>query len=82
MASIRALPASGAVLLDARDEGRAMRVSWHHDRGLAVLSIWRAGTCVASFQLDSEDVPALVDSLVRGLAGAPSRHMTGTHQAS
>ena len=68
MASIQALPASGEVFLDARDEGRAMRLSWHHDGDLAVLSIWRAGTCVASFQLSRDEIPALVETLVRGLA--------------
>lgn len=82
MASIRVHPASGDVLLDARDDGRAMRLSWHPDRDLAVLSIWRGATCVATFQLEREDVPALVDSLVRGIAGTTPGRMTGTHQAS
>jgi hypothetical protein len=82
MASIPALPASGDVFLDARDQGRAMRVSWHHDGDLAVLSIWRAGTCVASFQVGRNDVPALVESLVRGLAGHRSQWETRSNQAS
>lgn len=68
MASIHALPASGEVFLDARDEGRAMRVSWHQDGELAVLSIWRAGQCVATCRLGRDEVLDLVDSLVRGLA--------------
>jgi hypothetical protein len=68
MGSIQALPARGEVFLDARDDGRAMRVSWHHDGGLAVLSIWRGPTCVASFQLAREEIPSLIDTLVRGLA--------------
>ena len=69
MADVHALPAHGEVFLDARDDGRAMRVSWHSENGgLAVLSIWRAGTCVATFQLGREDVPELIDTLVRGLA--------------
>ena len=78
MASIHALPADGDVFLDARDEGRAMRLSWHSEGGgLAVLSIWRAGTCVATFQLRREDVPDLVDTLVRGLAEDQARLGSG-----
>ncbi|MFL6107180.1 MAG: hypothetical protein ACJ72D_11560 [Marmoricola sp.] len=82
MASIHALPADGDVFLDARDQGRAMRLSWHSESGgLAVLSIWRAGTCVATFQLAREDIPGLIDTLVRGLAEDRARFHTG-HQAS
>jgi len=68
MAGIVALPVRGDVFLDARDEGRALRLTWHHERELVVLSLWRDDACVASFQLAKEDVPAMVDSLVRGLA--------------
>jgi hypothetical protein len=82
MAEIHALPASGDVFLDARDQGRAMRLSWHHDGRLAVMSIWRAGTCVASFQLGGNDVPAFVESLVRSLADQQVRSATHPNQAS
>lgn len=82
MASIHALPADGDVFLDARDQGRAMRLSWHSESGgLAVLSIWRAGTCVATFQLGREDIPGLIDTLVRGLAEDRAGLHAG-HQAS
>lgn len=81
MTNIHALPASGDVFLDARDEGRAMRVSWHDEGGVAVLSLWRAGTCVASFQLARDEIPALVESLARGLADN-AHWSAGAHQAS
>jgi hypothetical protein len=45
-----------------------MRVSWHPDQGLVVMSIWRGNTCVGTVQVDSAEVPHLVDVLVRGLA--------------
>jgi hypothetical protein len=61
------IPASGAVLHDARDDGRWLRVSWHRDDRLFVFSIWRDDLCAASFQLRREDSPQLVDSLLRGL---------------
>lgn len=82
MASIHALPANGEVFLDARDGDRAMRLSWHGDGDLAVFSIWRAGTCVASFQIGRNEVPALVETLVRGLAADPAQHGHPVHHAS
>jgi hypothetical protein len=68
--------------LDARDKGWAMRLSWHDDGGLAVLSLWRAGTCVASFQLGRDDIPALVETLVRGPAEHDPQWRTHSHEAS
>lgn len=82
MADIQALPAHGDVFLDARDQGRAMRLSWHHDGHLAVLSIWRDGTCVATFQLGREEVPDLIDTLVRGLTDQQSHWKAHSNQAS
>jgi hypothetical protein len=67
MAVVLALPARGDVLLDARGSGRALRVSWHHEGGVVVLSLWHGGVCTGSFRLGNSDVPALVDALVSGL---------------
>lgn len=75
MARTVALPVRGDVYLDARDEGRVLRLSWHHEGELVVVSIWRAHTCVATFRLGKDDVPRLVESLVGGLAeGNPGRN--------
>ena len=55
------------ILVDARGEGRALRVTWHpelSDRdGLVVLSLWRDNLCVGSFRLTADDVPALLHAL-------------------
>jgi hypothetical protein len=67
MADVAPLPVNGAVFADRRDAGRTLRLSWHDD--MVVLSTWRDGVCVATAQLDSRDVPALVTALVEGLAG-------------
>ncbi len=67
MAVVLALPARGEVLLDARGSARALRVSWHHEDGIVVLSLWHEGVCTGSFRLDKSDVPALIDTLVGGL---------------
>ena len=75
MAEVSPLPIRGEVVVDARGGARALRVSWHPEHGLVVLSIWRGDTCAATVQVDSAEVPHLGDELVRGLAGssAPSR---------
>jgi hypothetical protein len=73
MAEVSPLPIRGEVVVDARGGARALRVSWHPDHAMVVLSIWRGNTCVGTVQVDSAEVPHLVDVLVRGLAatGAP-----------
>lgn len=57
--------------LDSRDNGRALRVTWHHEPAphgpLVLLSLWRDELCVASFRLPIADVPALVEALRSGL---------------
>lgn len=68
MDRVAALPFDGEVFDDGRDGGRAMRLSWHHEAGLVVVSIWREGSCVASFQLQEDDVPRLIAALAGGLA--------------
>lgn len=64
------LPVRGEVVLDARGGGRALRVSWHPEHGVVVLSVWRGATCVATVQVEHAEVPHLVDVLVRGLAAS------------
>jgi len=68
MAEVSPLPIRGEAVVDARGGERALRVSWHPEHGLVVLSIWRGNTCVGTVQVDSAEVPHLVDVLVRGLA--------------
>ncbi len=60
-------PGAGEVFFDPRP-GRAMRLSWHADEGLAVLSLWQGDSCTGTFRLPIAEVPHLVDALVRGLA--------------
>ena len=61
------LPRAGEIYFDARGADRALRVSWHHDSGLVVLSMWRGEECVGSFRLAIEEVPDLIDVLRAGL---------------
>ena len=66
-----ALPASGEILADARGGGRWMRVTWHDEADLVVLSIWHETSCVSTFRLRRAEVPLLVQALVGGLAAPP-----------
>ena len=66
-----ALPASGEILADARGGGRWMRVTWHDEADVVVLSIWHETGCVSTFRLRRAEVPLLVHALVGGLAAPP-----------
>jgi hypothetical protein len=68
--SVRPVPKSGAIYLDNRGADRALRVTWHHESDLVVLSLWRDRTCAGSFRLPIEEVPDLIEQLRAGLASA------------
>ena len=74
MLPVTPLPAAGEVFLDTRGSGRALRVSWHAEADVVVLSLWKEGTCVGSFRLGVGDVPALVEVLRACLQDAYERH--------
>jgi hypothetical protein len=74
MHPVRPLPATGEVFLDARGSGRALRVSWHAEAGVIVLSLWHGGTCTGSFRLPAADVPDLIDALREGLVRSYDVH--------
>jgi hypothetical protein len=65
------------VFLDARGNGRALRLSWHHDVDVVVLSLWRDGVCAGTFRLPKSQVNDFIDALVDGL-----RHDEPVHQPS
>jgi hypothetical protein len=79
MALARPLPATGEIFLDARGGDRAMRVSWHHESGLVVLSLWRDNVCTGSFRLAVDDVPELISLLRSGLDTAYDVAMQRRH---
>lgn len=57
----------GEVFLDARGHGRALRLTWHHESDVVVLSLWRDSLCAGTFRLATADVNDFVDALVEGL---------------
>jgi hypothetical protein len=60
-------PRTGAVFLDPRGEDRSLRVTWHQESQLVVLSLWRDNVCAGTFRLDADEVPDLIALLRRGL---------------
>lgn len=60
-------PAGGEVFLDARGDGRALRLRWHPEADVVVLSLWRDGVCAGTFRLPQAEVATFVDALVDGL---------------
>ena len=64
------LPVAAEFFLDARGGARALRVRWHHDDGLVVLSLWRGSECTGTFRLEIDEVPVLIEALREGLGQA------------
>lgn len=67
---VTALPHHGQVFLDRRGADRVLRVSWHAEAGLVVLSLWSADRCTATFRLPMAEVPDLGNAPVSGLPTA------------
>jgi hypothetical protein len=68
---VRPVPQLGGVFTDARRAGRALRVSWHAEAGVVVLSLWAGPRCTGTAQVPAAAVPELIHSLALGLAPAP-----------
>jgi hypothetical protein len=68
------LPSTGEVFLDARGDGRSLRVSWHPEADMVVLSLWREATCAGTFRLRIDEVPSLIEVLSGGLRSSYERH--------
>jgi hypothetical protein len=71
------MPPRGQWYADARDGERALRVSWHHDRGCVVLSTWKDSTCTGTARLTPQDAARLVGLLASGLAELAQDTATG-----
>jgi hypothetical protein len=60
-----ALSARRDMFLDER--GTALRVTWHPERDLVVLSVWQGNRCVGTFRMPVQDVPRLSGLLAAAL---------------
>jgi len=57
--------------LDARGDARSLRVRWHREESLVVLSLWRGRECTGTFRLAVDEVPLLIEALRAGLDPDP-----------
>jgi hypothetical protein len=62
------LPINGEVFFDARDSDKTCRISWHPDQGAFLVSIWRGGTCAATFQLPRADIAGFLGAFITQLS--------------
>ena len=53
------------MFLDER--GAALRVTWHPERDLVVLSVWHDDSCVGTFRMPVQDIPRLSGLLAAAL---------------
>ena len=53
------------MFLDER--GAGLRVTWHPERDLVVLSVWQGDRCVGTFRMSVQDVPRLSGLLAAAL---------------
>jgi hypothetical protein len=61
----RALSSRRDMFLDER--GTGLRVTWHPERDLVVLSVWQGNSCVGTFRMSVQDVPRLSGLLAAAL---------------
>jgi hypothetical protein len=57
MGDVRPLPPRQEIFVDERGVG--LRMTWHPEREIVVLSIWHGAVCTASFRLAVADLPRL-----------------------
>lgn len=74
------IPPRGEWFADARDGERALRVSWHAERGCVVLSSWRDDACVSTVRLTGADAARLIAALADGLAASATTASATTDQ--
>jgi hypothetical protein len=55
--NLRGLPTRRDVFIDQR--GAGLRVSWHPEQDVMVLSVWHEDRCAATFRMPVQDVPRL-----------------------
>ena len=67
MGEVRPIPTLGGVVRDVRGAERALRVSWHREDELVVLSLWNGPRCTGTVRVAAADVPTLIEALQIGL---------------
>jgi hypothetical protein len=63
--NLHGLPARRDVFLDER--GAGLRVTWHPEHDVVVLSVWHEDRCAGTFRMPVQDVPRLSGLLAAAL---------------
>ena len=77
MGEVYPMPTMGDVFTDVRGDGRTMRVSYHENREVIVVSLWAGATCRGSFQLAADEVTRLAALLSQVGGTAPTMPAPG-----
>lgn len=62
--------------------GTALRLSWHPDETIAVLSLWREDRCVGTFQAKPSDLARVIAFLAEALADEASTPRGGLSETA
>jgi hypothetical protein len=81
MTDVAPLPVSGTVVTDWRGAGRLLRISWHGELEVFVVSVWRDDHCVGTIQLRPQDVDEVVRAFTGGLSVAVTSSTGGSQPA-
>jgi hypothetical protein len=63
--NVRGLPTRRDVFIDER--GAGLRVTWHPEQDVVVLSVWHEDRCAGTFRMPAHDVPRLSGLLAAAL---------------
>jgi hypothetical protein len=63
--NVRGLPTRRDVFIDER--GAGLRVTWHPEQDVVVLSVWHEDRCAGTFRMPVQDVPRLSGLLAAAL---------------
>jgi hypothetical protein len=79
MGEIFPIPTVGDVFSDMRGDDRRMRVSYHEDPGVVVVSLWADTVCRGTFRLAARDVTRLIAVLSHVELSADATSMPDDH---
>ena len=65
MENVRGLPTRRDVFIDER--GAGLRVTWHPEQDVVVLSVWHEDRCAGTFRMPAHDIPRLSGLLAAAL---------------
>ena len=69
------------IVEDVRRDDTFMRVTWHAEERIFVVSHWRGEVCVAATRIPIDAAPELVNVLVKGLAESSADPTAGRRPA-